>query len=127
MNGRILIADDDPVFVELMASRLRTDGFEVEVAFDSVQALTLAMRLRPDAVLLDVRMPGGTGLDTLKRIKRSSRTHGIPVIIASALDDPSLSQSVRALGAADFLQKPVPYETVLGCLGRHLRRALPAA
>jgi DNA-binding response OmpR family regulator len=127
MNGTILIADDDPVFVELLSSRLRNDGFEVQVAFDSVQAMTLAMRQRLDAVLLDMKMPGGNGLDTLKRLKRSSRTHGIPVIVASALDDPALAQSVRELGAVDFLQKPVLYETVLACLGKHLRQALPAA
>lgn len=123
----ILIADDDPIFVELLASRLRDDGYEVEIAFDSVQALALAMRIRPDAVLLDVKMPGGTGLGALQKLKRSSRTHGIPIIVASALDDPALSAKVRALGAADFLCKPVTFEVIHNSLRRHLRRARPAA
>lgn len=131
--SRILIADDDRLFAGLMSARLAGDGFEVAVAYDSVQALNLALRLRPDAILLDIRMPGGSGLETLKRLKRSSLTQGIPVIVVSALEEPSLPQTVEALGAVEFLAKPVDYERVRACLGHHLQppqplqRAQPAA
>jgi two-component system cell cycle response regulator len=127
MNGKILIADDDRMFVELLWARLEADGFEVEVAYDSVQALNLAMRLRPAVILLDILMPGGSGLETLKRLKRSSLTHGIPVIVTSALKDPALAATVNALGAVDFLPKPVDYEHVRVCLNRYVQRAQPAA
>lgn len=127
MNGKVLIADDDRMFVELLTTRLAADGFDVDVAYDSVQALNLAMRLRPAVILLDVRMPGGSGVETLKRLKRSSLTHGIPVIVATVMEDPALPQTVRSLGAVDFLQKPVPYEVIRESLLRYGRRALPAA
>lgn len=127
MSCKVLIADDDRMFVELLWARLAADGFEVEVAYDSVQALNLAMRLRPAVILLDVRMPGGSGLETLKRLKRSSLTHGIPVVVASVLPDPGLPQTVLALGAVEFIQKPAPYELIRERLMRHARCALPAA
>ncbi|HYU35270.1 MAG TPA: response regulator [Thermoanaerobaculia bacterium] len=123
MPPRVLIADDDPMFVELLSSRLEGDGFEVVVAYDNVQALNLAMRLRPDVILLDIKMPGGSGVDTLKRLKKSSLTHGIPVVVASAQTDPSLPQDLCALGAAGYLQKPVSYDLVRECLGRHAHNA----
>lgn len=116
----ILIADDDRVFVELLSARLQADGFQVVVAFDTVQALMSAMRGRPDALVLDVRMPGGDGLEALRKLKRSARTATIPVIVASALDDPELPGKVSALGAFDFLQKPVSYDAVRAILARVL-------
>lgn len=127
MKKKILIADDDPMFVELVSARLRTEGFEVTAAFDSVHALMTAMRLRPDAILLDVKMPGGNGLDALQKLKRSSRTNCIPVVVASALDDPSLPHAVLGLGAAEFLRKPVTFDQVLASLRRHLGLAESAA
>ncbi|HYG63958.1 MAG TPA: response regulator [Thermoanaerobaculia bacterium] len=120
MSQKILIADDDRVFVELLATRLHREGFEVSVVFDSVQAMMTAMRLRPDVLLLDVKMPGGTGLDALRKLKRSWLTAAIPVIVASTLDNPELPATVQALGAAEFLHKPVPYEVVKGSLTRAL-------
>lgn len=123
MAKKILVADDDHVFVELVSTRLRAKGFEVMVAFDVMQAMMSAMRARPDAILLDVKMPGGTGLDALRKLKASSKTSLIPVIVASALDDAGLPETVKGLGAAEFLRKPVSFDEVYGALVRILGMA----
>jgi DNA-binding response OmpR family regulator len=127
MNAKLLIADDNRRFVELLGARLASEGFRIDVAYDGVQALNLALRERPDAVLLEVGMPGGSGLETLKRLKRSSVTQGIPVIVLSGVEDAALPEAVTALGAAGFLQKPVSYREIRDCLLRSLLQARPAA
>lgn len=116
VRQKILIADDDRVFVELISTRLRAKGFEVLVAFDGMQAMMGAVKTDPDAILLDVKMPGGGGLDTLKNLKTSTKTNHIPVLVVSALDDPRVPETVKALGAAAFIKKPVGFDEVHACL-----------
>jgi DNA-binding response OmpR family regulator len=113
---KILIADDDKVFTELVSTRLRAKGFEVFVAYDTMQAGMLALRHHPDAILLDVKMPGGSGLDALTRLKKSAKTADIPVIVVSALQDPGLAAEVGRLGAIGFVAKPAQFDQVLDVL-----------
>jgi len=127
MGRRILIADDDRVLVELMSSRLRAAGFETIVAFDSIQAHMTAIRVHPDAILLDVKMPGGTGVDTLRKLKASTKTRAIPVVVASSLSDPALPTEVVGLGATEFLHKPVSFDDVHAALVRALPATSPGA
>lgn len=71
----ILIADDDRIQIMLVTAFLRKAGFTVSSAFDAMQAFTLAIRTTPAAIVLDVNMPGGTGLEVLKRLKNSYKTN----------------------------------------------------
>jgi CheY-like chemotaxis protein len=119
MKGKkILIADDDRVTLETLGAQLRGAGFQILTAMDAMQAFMVAQRSAPDAVLLDIQMPGGTGLDTLKRLRTSSKTQAIPVIAISGLKDPEMSKRVLALGAAEFLPKPVDFERLRATLNR---------
>jgi CheY-like chemotaxis protein len=119
MKGKkILIADDDRVTLETLGAQLRGAGFQILTAMDAMQAFMVAQRSAPDAVLLDIQMPGGTGLDTLKRLRTSSKTQAIPVIAISGLQDPEMSKRVLALGAAEFLPKPVDFERLRATLNR---------
>jgi two-component system cell cycle response regulator len=104
---KALIADDDRVFVELTGNRLRTLGFEVHAAFDSPTALMVAVRNPPDIILLDIGMPGGTGLHTLDRLKANVRTEHVPVVVITASDDPAIRLASLDGGAVAFLRKPV--------------------
>lgn len=80
----VLVVDDDRVISHLVTSLLREKGHKVLTAFDAVQGLMQAKRTPPvDAIVLDINMPGGSGEDTLKKIKMSTRTSNIPVIILS--------------------------------------------
>ena len=103
----VLIADDDQVTVQLVSGVLKANGYDVRAAYDSLQAVTLAMRDPPDAIILDIAMPAGGGWSVLQRLKASSKTRAIPVVVLTALTDPQLPAQAKALGADAFLLKPV--------------------
>ena len=118
---KILLADDDKVTLETIGAQLRGVGYQVVTAMDAMQAFMAAQRTSPDIVLLDIQMPGGTGLDTLKRLHASTKTQAIPVIAISA--HPKLGPQAMALGAVEFLAKPVDFERLRGTLARLLAPA----
>lgn len=115
---KVLIADDDRVTTTLISSRLRTGGHECTVASDAMQAVMQAMRAKPEVILLDINMPGGSGIHVLERLKASNNTCNIPIIVISANTDPSMPDKVRALGAEDFMTKPIDFDVLLALLAR---------
>lgn len=117
----VLVVDDDRVLSHLVSSLLREKGHKVLTAFDAVQALMQAMRTPPvDAIVLDINMPGGSGEETLRKIKMSTRTSDIPVIILSGSIDGQGQERVRALGAASVLSKPLVPEELFEALTKAL-------
>ena len=103
---KLLIADDDRALSLLLATQLRALGWTVDIAHDAMQVLMFAMRTTPDAIMLDIAMPGGTGIDALKKLKRSAKTMQIPVVVLSGSIEPADEAGVMALGAAAFMRKP---------------------
>jgi DNA-binding response OmpR family regulator len=103
----ILVAEDDRAFSLMLCTILREAGHTVIPAFDSIQAFMFAMRQTIDIVLLDVGMPGGTGIGVLGKLKHSSKTSGIPVIVVTGSTDPAVKTQAMELGAAAFLAKPI--------------------
>ena len=116
----ILIAEDDRVTVNILSSVLKKAGYDTLIAHDAMQAVMMAMRKPPDAILLDIGMPGGTGLQVLQRLKASTKTSMIPVVVLTGSTEPDLPDRVRSLGAAEFLSKPVDPPTLLSTLQRLL-------
>lgn len=116
----VLLADDDKVQTMMLSSQLRAKGYSVAAAYDATYAVMVAMKSPPDAVVLDILMPGGTGRAVLERLKGSSKTMQIPVIVLSSVADPKVVSEVLALGAAEYLHKPVDVDA----LDAALRRAL---
>jgi CheY-like chemotaxis protein len=119
MMPKILIADDSRLYVHLISGWLRERGFEVLVASDAIQALVMATQSRPDAVILDISMPGGSGIDVLKKLKRSAKTRHIPVLVVTGNAGNEMRSLVKRLGAADLLEKPLDraeFCTILSCL-----------
>jgi DNA-binding response OmpR family regulator len=102
----ILIADDSR-FQMLLKRALEENDFQLIVAEDGLHATMLAQRAQPDAIVLDLSMPGGSGLEVLKRLKRSTKTKSIPVVIGTANGDPATKEMTTSIGASEFLQKPV--------------------
>ncbi|HMA41723.1 MAG TPA: response regulator [Gemmatimonadales bacterium] len=121
----VLIADDDQVTVQLVSSVLKANGYDVRAAYDSLQAVTLALRDPPDAIILDIAMPAGGGWSVLERLKASSKTRAIPVVVLTALTDPQLPARARALGADAFLVKPVAPNELRSTLERLLNPPPP--
>lgn len=122
----LLIADDDKTFCELLAAEMREFGWKSTTASDAMQAIMFAVRSQPDAIVLDVKMPGGTGVQALKKLKASSKTNAIPVIVVSASSDPDVEHSLLQLGAARFLPKPVDAAVLHQELSDLLRAAADA-
>jgi CheY-like chemotaxis protein len=113
----VLVVDDDRVISQLVVAVLRGKGHKVVTAYDAVQALMQAKRTPPvDAIVLDVNMPGGSGEETLRKLKTMSSTSDIPVIILSGSIDAKGQERVRGLGAAAVLSKPLVPEELIQAL-----------
>ena len=104
---RILVADDDVVLTRLLEQRLHDRGFEVQIAHDALQAWQTVRREPPDLILLDIKMPGGTGLAVLRRLKNNQAVRGVPVIVITAAEEQSILQQILALQPGALLRKPV--------------------
>ena len=111
---RILVVDDDREIARGLSYRLKAKGYEVQAAHGGEQGFTLACEERPDAVVLDIRMPDVDGLTVLSRLKDHPETKSIPVIMCSA----SLVDQKDALdrGASFFVQKPFEAEVLLAAI-----------
>ncbi len=112
----VLIVDDEVPARELLASYLEPE-YRVAMAESGAEALEEAQRLRPDAITLDVMMPGSSGFETLIALRKNPETADIPVIILSIVDQ---KQVGFALGAADYLIKPVRKPALLDAIRRHV-------
>ncbi len=110
---KILIADDDIVFNDVLVNFLRKEGFQVETARDGMMASQAAMRApHPALIFLDIRMPAGSGIDVLKRLRLSTKTAHIPIIAVSADPSPTLPEQALAAGATEFVLKPINLEEI---------------
>ena len=107
MSARVLIVDDVPANVKLLAARLTAEYFEVIVANSGPEALDLCRDGQCDVVLLDVMMPGMDGFEVCRRLKADAATMHLPVIMITALDSASDRIAGLEAGADDFLTKPV--------------------
>jgi CheY-like chemotaxis protein len=120
MAKKILIVDDDKQIVLLLASRLRANQYEIVVAFDAVQAIAQAFAEKPDLILLDMKMPAGSGISVMDSLRNSVNTAVTPIIVITAYPSPEIQQAVKKMGAAGFISKPFKAEDVLS----RIRRAL---
>jgi two-component system cell cycle response regulator len=107
MTARVLVVDDVAANVRLLDARLSAEYFDVITAMSGKEALEICDRAECDLVLLDVMMPDMDGFEVCRRLKSNPATHHIPVVMVTALDQPS--DKVRGLeaGADDFLTKPI--------------------
>jgi CheY-like chemotaxis protein len=113
----VLIVDDDARAAELLKTYLATAGYQVRVAPGGEEGLAIARSWLPDAILLDVVMPGLDGWDVIRELKHEESLRGIPVFFATIIDDRKVGMS---LGATDFFVKPVDSDLLLAQLARHV-------
>lgn len=107
MSARVLVVDDIHLNLKLLQARLSAEYFEVVMASNGQEALDICARSQCDIVLLDVMMPGIDGFEVAHRLKSNPATHHIPIIMVTALDQPSDRVKGLEAGADDFLTKPI--------------------
>ncbi|MFI5931205.1 response regulator [Actinoplanes sp. NPDC051494] len=112
---RVLLVEDDPQSAELLQTQLEHAGYNVDVAGSGEAGLTAAGAHPPDAIVLDVALPGIDGFEVIRRLKADSRLSGIPVFFATIIDE---RQAGLSLGADDYFVKPVDQAALLGALAR---------
>ncbi len=116
IKGQVLVIDDDETVRELMRNHLQRLGYEVLLASSGAIGLNMANQHLPDAIILDVMMPDMDGWAVLSALKADSELNHIPVIMASMVDNKRLGY---ALGANDYMVKPVNRQKLQDILGRY--------
>ncbi len=106
----VMMIDDEPEMLQLLARTFEMEGYETILAADGVSAMALLRDCKPDLIILDIMMPGPDGYIVLKRIRQS---YDIPVIMLTAKREATSLEKALALGADDYVKKPFrPLELV---------------
>ncbi|HVF19737.1 MAG TPA: response regulator transcription factor [Mycobacteriales bacterium] len=119
-SRRIVVIEDEPAIADAVAARLRSEGFEVNVAATGPDGVALCDRLKPDLVVLDLMLPGLDGLEVCRRIQRERPT---PVVMLTAKDAEADLLTGLAVGADDYLTKPFSPRELVARVHAVLRRA----
>ena len=127
---RILCVEDDPDFQHLISRVLRNQGYEVHYAFTGPEGRDKALSLNPDLLLMDVVLPGLSGLEVIRHLRRQPATRATPVIVMTAFHSgPGAEEEARALEKVEYLRKPVRSADLLPLIRRLLEgeKELPPA
>ncbi len=103
---RVLVADDDPDILKVVAANLEAEGIAVEAVSNGWEAQARALRTKPDLIILDISMPGRSGLEVLEALRGNSETKDIPVVFLTARSSDSDIWEGWKSGAAYYLTKP---------------------
>ena len=118
---RVLVIDDDRLLCELVRTTFELEGFDVDSAFDVIEAERILAESRPDAILLDIGLPGIDGIFYLERLRETPQTKKIPIVAISGSDE--AGRSARNAGAEAFLRKPFSPLELLALVTPLVRRA----
>lgn len=119
---RILSVEDDPDFQRLISHVLRNQGYEVHYAFTGPEGRDKALSLNPDLILMDIMLPGMSGLEVVRLLRKLPKTRATPFIVMTSFhaEDGSIEEEVRALDRIEYLRKPVRAEDLLPLIRRLL-------
>ncbi|HEY3142479.1 MAG TPA: response regulator transcription factor [Acidimicrobiales bacterium] len=123
-SGRVLVVDDEPPILRALATNLRVRGYDVDLAATGEEALQLAARHRPDVVILDLGLPGISGVEVIDGLRGWST---MPIIVLSARGAEQDKVAALDAGADDYVTKPFGMDELLARLRAALRRNAPAA
>jgi len=121
MPGRILIVDDDPFICDAVELILTGAGYAVSAVNSGKSAIESIRALMPSLILLDVRMPGISGLDTLTSLRRAGVS--VPILMMTADNSPTTMQEVMFLGGSGYVLKPFDAEDLVARVGQTLTEA----
>jgi DNA-binding response OmpR family regulator len=118
----ILIADDDDDSRNMLKILLKLWNYKVVEAKDGSEAVSLAKEMRPDLILMDVRMPQLDGFETARRIRQSEEVNGVPIIFLSACAELAFYNRAIESGGDDYLIKPLDFDLLEKTLDQYLSR-----
>jgi two-component system, OmpR family, KDP operon response regulator KdpE len=122
-GARVLVVDDEPQILRALETTLRGAGYDVDAAADGESALAQAAARPPDAVILDVVLPGKSGVEVCRELREWTR---VPILMLSAVGEEREKVSALDAGADDYVTKPFGIEELLARLRSSLRRAGPS-
>jgi DNA-binding NtrC family response regulator len=117
---KVLVVDDNNEIAEMLVEMLARENYGVETADSGDKAIEIIKRARVDMVLLDVRMPGLSGVETLEKIKDFNAK--IPVVMMTAYDDIAMVEQAFSLGACDFIFKPFNFNDLIESMRLNFKR-----
>lgn len=115
-NAKILIVDDEPDIVRTLSMRLKSAGYNVVTAMDAMQVTTVAIREEPDLVILDLGLPAGGGHAVAQRLRDSSKTCTIPIIVLTARTSVEDKETAFSAGVAKYITKPFKADDLLAAV-----------
>ena len=118
--AKILLVEDNEMNRDMLSRRLTRKGFDVIVAVDGIECLSLAASERPDLILMDMSLPGMDGWEATRRVKAAPETNHIPIIALTAHAMSSDREKALEAGCDDYDTKPVELERLLGKIERLL-------
>ncbi len=121
---RVLIVDDEPDFLQLIAFSLEEQGYRVLTASNGLEAVLKARRVQPDAVVLDLMMPGLDGYSACEILRRQLSTRTLPIIVVTAATSEFSRLNALAAGANDFLTKPFSPQELVKRVGRLVEQSI---
>ena len=107
MAKRIMVVEDSDLNRKLFCDVLKTQGFKVEPIADGNAFLAAAHNTVPDLIIMDIQLPGVSGLDLIAAAKNDSRLKAVPVLAVTAFAGKGYEEKIREAGAASYLSKPV--------------------
>jgi CheY-like chemotaxis protein len=119
-NPKILVVDDEPDVVMLIATTLRGEGFDVIPAYDGLEALDKAALEKPDLIILDIMMPMMSGYEVCQQLKSDPASQHIPVVCLSSAHTPDARAQSLHVGAVTLLTKPFLPNELVAQIKRHL-------
>lgn len=125
VRPRILIAEDDPMVLELITTRLELAGYQTFSARNGGEALSRLGELRPDGLVLDINMPVLDGFQVLSHLRSTGAIRRTPTLVLTARNRPEDVKKAIELGARDFIAKPFQDEQLIARVGRLVRKARP--
>jgi two-component system, sensor histidine kinase and response regulator len=122
MAKRILVVDDEPNIIKMVASRLNANGYDVLSAGGGEEGLKKCKKFKPDAVILDIMMPDKDGASVAEELKEDPNTSNIPIIFLTAAVKSSELPKTQKIGTHQYLAKPFKGEELLEMLTRILSK-----
>jgi two-component system, cell cycle response regulator DivK len=124
-SRRVLVIEDNALNMKLFSAMIAAQGYDVLQAADGAGGLDLAQSQRPDLIIMDIQLPGMSGLDVAATLKASDATRAIPIIATSAFAQPGDEERILASGCDGFMAKPIAITPFLELIERLMLR--PAA